>query len=542
MAINETFDVGNHSNLRGDDAPSQLSAAIVNIRAIDGANNNLTNPSFNATNTDFARITPAHFTDGVSGMEPGPNPRAISNIVVGQGDADVPDPSGYSGFMYAWGQFIDHDLDLEKGGTVDATIVGPDGTVIPLSRVSTDPNATPATAINTITGWLDGSMVYGSDSVTAASLRNANGTMKTSAGGNLPIVNGQFAAGDVRAQENPDLTALQTLFVREHNFQVHQLAQAHKDWTGDQLYAQARAIVGAEIANITYSEFLPHLLGSAAPGTYQGFNPNVDPRISEEFEGAAYRFGHSLVSGDIEAIDNNGNVTSSQALKDVFFEPPAAFAATGADGLLRHLASDTSNAMDARLIPDLRNFLNDPPAVTDLASINIQRGRDLGFGTLNQTRVALGLPAYTDFAQITDDQGTVDALRQAYGDVNAIDLWTGGLAEKRVDGGMLGQTFTDIVADQFERLRDGDRFYFENQGFDPPTLADIKSTTLSDIILRDTDTKAMQPDAFVGFDHEGLSLGQFKQAIATAFPQAVDSITVQTATPADELAKLATPI
>ena len=72
MAINETFDVGNHSNLRGDDAPSQLSAVTVNIRAIDGANNNPTNPSFNATNTDFARITPAHFTDGVSGMEPAP--------------------------------------------------------------------------------------------------------------------------------------------------------------------------------------------------------------------------------------------------------------------------------------------------------------------------------------------------------------------------------------------------------------------------------------------------------------------------------------
>ena len=133
---------------------------VTNLRTIDGSGDN---GAFNVTNTDFARITPAHFTDGVSGMEPGPNPRAISNIVVGQGDADVPDPSGYSGFMYAWGQFIDHDLDLEKGGTVDATIVGPDGTVIPLSRVSTDPNATPATAINTITGWLDGSMVYGSD-------------------------------------------------------------------------------------------------------------------------------------------------------------------------------------------------------------------------------------------------------------------------------------------------------------------------------------------------------------------------------------------
>ena len=66
MAINETFDVGNQSNLRGDDAPNQLPEATVNIRTIDGANNNLGNTSLNATNTDFARIGEAHFADGIS--------------------------------------------------------------------------------------------------------------------------------------------------------------------------------------------------------------------------------------------------------------------------------------------------------------------------------------------------------------------------------------------------------------------------------------------------------------------------------------------
>ena len=33
----------------------------------------------------------------------------------------------------------------------------------------------------------------------------------------------------------------------------------HPNWSGDQLYNHARAIVTAEIANITYSEFLPNL-------------------------------------------------------------------------------------------------------------------------------------------------------------------------------------------------------------------------------------------------------------------------------------------
>lgn len=98
-----------------------------------------------------------------------------------------------------------------------------------------------------------------------ASLRTYDGHMKVSAGDNLPIIETSqgpaFTAGDVRAQENPDLTALQTLFVREHNFQVDELHQEHPNWNGDKLYETAKAITTAEMVNITYNEFLPHLLG-----------------------------------------------------------------------------------------------------------------------------------------------------------------------------------------------------------------------------------------------------------------------------------------
>ena len=93
----------------------------------------------------------------------------------------------------------------------------------------------------------------------------------------------------------------------------------------------------------------------------------------------------------------------------------------------------------------------------DLAAINIQRGRDLGLQTLNGTREALGLPAYTSFGQITDDAATVAALRQAFGDVDAVDLWTGGLSEAPAPGAFVGPTFAAIIADQFAALRDGDR-------------------------------------------------------------------------------------
>jgi peroxidase len=314
-------------------------------------------------------------------------------------------------------------------------------------------------------------------------------------------------AGDVRAQENPDLTALQTLFVREHNYQVDQLHKEHPNWSGDRLYEMAKAITTAEMVNITYSEWLPHLLGKDAIEPYHGYDPTVDPRISEEFAGAAFRFGHSIVSDEISAISNLGAFTSEQTLAESFFEDMATFNATGADGLLRHLAGDLANPLDTHIVDGLRNLLVDPPDGMDLAAINIQRAHDLGLGTLNQTREALGLTPYTSFDQITSDPETAAALEQAYGSVDAIDLWTGGLAEDHVAGGVVGPTFGKIIADQFTALRDGDRYYFENQNFDKQTLNEIKDTTLSDLILRDTDTTAMQDDAFVATERHSGTLG-----------------------------------
>jgi heme peroxidase len=503
----------------------------LNFRTFDGSNNNLSNASYNVANSDFARIGDANFADGISSLIDGPNPRTISNVVVGQGDAAVANEEGLSGMMYAWGQFIDHDLDLAKSdGTthIDVPIPAgdpnfPDGSSISITRAIIDPATgkgtdQPATALNTITGWLDASMVYGSDAQTAASLRLPDGHMKTSAGQNLPIENGAFVAGDVRVAENPSLTALQTLFVREHNYQVDLLHQQHPHWTGDELYNQARAIVNAEIAHITYSEFLPHLLGPDALNAYKGYDPTVDPRITLDFAGAAFRFGHSIVSAGTERIDNSGAVTGSELeLKDTFFMSPQDFASDGgADGFLRHLASDASQAMDSRIVDDLRNFLFDPPVANDLAAINIERGRDLGLPTLNEERQALGLTPYSDFSQITTDQDTVAALREAFGSVDKVDLWTGGLSEAHADGVMIGPTFQAIIARQFEDLRDGDRFWYQAQGFDKDTLSKIENTTLSDIIERNTDTKIMQDDAFVFTVRHSGTLG----GVASEDPQA----------------------
>jgi peroxidase len=514
--------------------------APIEFRTIDGSGNNLADPGMNAAGVAMERSTPAHFADGVSVPLDGfPNPRDISNHVVA-GDSSN-NPQGLSGYIYAWGQFIDHDLDLMKGGGPDFSVHGPDGVTVPVARVADAPGTGPGTghpaaAVNNITGWVDGSMIYGSDAATADHLRahDGGGHLLTSAGNNLPIENGMFVAGDVRAQENPSLTALQTLFVREHNFQADKLHLTHPEWTDDQVYNMARAIVGGEIENITYNEFLPHVVGNKAIPKYHGYDSHVDASITEEFAGAAYRWGHSTVSEETSKLDNNRVEHDILALKDVFFQNPTDFISHGgADATLRHLSDDLAPAMDVHIVEDLRNFLADPPNAIDLAATNIQRQHDIGTGTLNETRTALGMKAYTSFGQITDDKATVDALQATFGSVDKIDLWTGGLAEKSAKGALLGETFGKIVADQFADLRDGDRFYFENQfANDKQTLKEIQKTTLADIILRDTDTTSafnLQKDVFISSDgSSGKGHGHHHDKVASSsvdlshLPQVVD--------------------
>ncbi|HQR42463.1 MAG TPA: peroxidase family protein, partial [Gemmatales bacterium] len=437
-------------------------------RPIDGVGNNLKNPTWGSTNTDFLRIAAAAYADSVSAPSGSsrPSARVVSNTIVAHPNEAVINNRFLSNMVYAWGQFIDHDIDLTDTASpkesfniavpTGDTSFDPAGTgtqVIPLSRSNYDTatgtsRANPRQQVNSITAYLDGSMVYGSDATTANSLRTfSGGQLKTSGDNLLPVdAAGNFVAGDVRVNENPELTSLQTLFMREHNRLAAQLALTNPSWTDEQLYQQARRLVIGEIQAITFNEFLPTLLGQNAVGAYRGYNPNVNVGITNEFATAAFRFGHSMLGDDIEFLDNNGvEIREAVELKDSFFNP-ALIKETNIDPLLKYLASDRAEEIDTKVVDSLRNFLFGEPGQggLDLASLNVQRGRDHGLADYNTVRAAYGLPKVTSFAQITSDPVVQQQLQTLYGNVNNIDLWVGGLAEKHTAGGSLGQTFTTI--------------------------------------------------------------------------------------------------
>jgi peroxidase len=493
----------------------QSVALLREFRPVGGVGNNKAHPGLNVVpGTPELHLAPLHFARGTrDGLIDGPNPRVISNVIAGGTgahgqNADSTD-SVASAWLYVFGQFVDHDLDLESNSPDGPPInipVPPDdpvfqgGTTINMTRDVRDPQQN--TIINTAAGYLDLSQLYGSSPDVAASLRNPDGTLKTSNSGKaLPVANGVFVTGDPRVMENPELVAVTTLFMREHNWWVRQLKGSHPTWTGDQLYDMARAITTAEYQNIVYNEYLPVLVGPVI-GPYPGYSPTVYPQVSQEFSTAAFRVGHSQVSDTQEGLDNRGNVVFSESLAQAFFNTPEEDEAHGIDALLRGVSADSSQATDVYTTDTLRNLLFAPlPGgnvdQVDLIAIDIQRERDAGLATLNQTRQAIGLPPYTSFGQLTSDRVLQKSFAAVYGSIDKVDLFMGGLAEAHARGATVGPTFQSIIASQFVALRSGDRFFWLNQGFDEATRGFVANTKLSDVLKRNTDTTTLQDNVFL---------------------------------------------
>ncbi|MGB0845905.1 MAG: peroxidase family protein, partial [Thiolinea sp.] len=500
------------------------------FRSFDGRNNNLIQPEMGATHIQLRRVLPADYGDGIWTMAgtSRPSPRAVSNAVAAQTTL-TPNPQRASDFLWQWGQFLDHDIDLTDG--VDP--VEPADISIPLGDEFFDPFGTgtqtmalnrsiydketgidsPRQQINEITAWIDASNVYGSDETRANALRTlaGDGKLKSSAGNLLPFntdglanAGGDspnlFLAGDVRANEQSGLTVMHTLFMREHNRLAEQIAQQNPELTGDEIYQKARQLVGAEMQAITYREYIPALLGENALREYQGYQDDVDASIMNSFSAAAYRYGHSALSPTMLRLDAAGNEIADGhlALRDAFFRPSRIIDEGGIAPILRGLSQQICQRVDNRLIDDVRNFLFGPPGSGgfDLAALNIQRGRDHGLPSYNEARVAMGLERAETFADVTSNRLTRNRLQSVYSSVNDIDMWIGGLSEDPVEGSHVGELFHTIMVEQFEALRDGDRYWYTL------TLTDeeqelIEGLTLAQIIRRNTQIgNELQADVF----------------------------------------------
>ena len=496
-----------------------------NTRSFDGKNNNLENPDWGSANTHLLRYGKPSYYGGKSELPNHcrPNPRIISNAVC-KTDGDKPNCRGLSDLVWAWGQFLDHEIDLSEGAEPEEErpITTPMDDEFPnrtihFNRTIYDTTTgtsvdNPRQQINQISSYIDATNVYGANATRAGAIRefDGSGKLKISDGNLLPFniagfpnahagpfaPDELFIAGDIRANEVTPLVCMHTLFMREHNRLCEDIVANEPELSGNDeaIYQKARRYVGALMQVITFEEFLPAILGPDAISPYNGYNDSVDAGINNLFSTACYRLGHSMLSSTIKPKG-----LEELQLRDMFFDPQRVID-NGIEPFLAGLANQVMQEIDTRVIEDVRSFLFGAPTdntMLDLAALNIQRGRDHGLPDYNQCRRDLGLKAKDCFHDITCDKKISRALEKVYDDISNIDPWVGSLAEDYHGEANVGELIYIVLKDQFERLRDGDRFWYENDAeLTSADITELKNTKLSDIILRNTSISDIQENVF----------------------------------------------
>lgn len=493
---------------------------------------------------------------------PLPNPRVVS--LAADPDADIPNQRNTLMLMQV-AQFVDHDLTLTGvtrfGNGSVVTCCDEEFQRNPTRRhhscmpIEIDPNdhfysqfgttclefvrsvpaprpkctLGPREQLNQLTAYMDASNIYGSTEEEAKSLRSfRDGRLASTVLNRVQLLPRQtdsteecneqgtdficFRAGDERVNEQLSLTAMHTLWMREHNRVAGELHRLNPGWKDEILYQETRRIVAAEFQHIVFNEFLPVLLGRKVMeqfdllltphGYSHSYDPELNAGIGNVFAAAAYRYGHTLVQGNIELIDEDGSITKRIPLATQFFNPAEIYAPGNLDRFYRGLITQPAQTYDRFVTEQLTNHLYEPLGQgfgMDLVALNIQRARDHGIPGYNAWREFCGMPRITDFAQLAEimTPESARAFAQVYKHPDDIDLFPAGVNEQSLPGATLGPTFACIVGEQFRRMKNGDRFWYENGGlessFNEVQLEELRKVSLARIICDNTNLRYAQP-------------------------------------------------
>lgn len=518
------------------------------FRSYGGTCNNLHHPRWGSYNQALRRsghrnLDPSFIPGTNDFPERGmPNPRVVSRRLFRQW-SPFKSIRGVTSMAVFWGQFIDHDIGLTPDSSktvfeenMDIDILDTDdplhskrGGKLEFSRsrgvLDGRPccgfgiaERVPRDPVNLQSSYIDASNVYGCNRERLYSLRLfENGKMQVGSKskngedflprnrvsdiGTLlenhgPSSDDQFVAGDVRANEQPMLIALHTLFMREHNRIATLLVDRFPCWKDEKVFQYSRKIIMSQIQQLTYQFFVPAILGTKhglAP--YRGYQENVDPSIATFFSTCAFRFGHSMVPETLALLESEKvpHAYNGTKLHSVFFRPSFT-SEIGIEPLLLGASHQIAESVDCQVVDSLQNELfKDMTGGADLISINIQRGRDHGIPKYNDAREMYGLKRKESISEVTKNETLQRILLSLYNSVSDIDSFVGGLAEDHMDDSELGELFHTALQDQFSRLRDGDRFFYKNiswplelNNFEPVEEISGDSLTLQKIIVRNS--------------------------------------------------------
>ena len=239
-----------------------------------------------------------------------------------------------------------------------------------LSAPSFDCKLGPRQQLNQVTHFLDGSAIYGSNQNTQNSLRTKSNSKKgelkataQSGSRDLPLQETRnvcrtsskcFKTGDVRSNQQPLLISLHTIWLREHNRIAKKLSTLNPNWNDEKVFQESRRIVIAELQHVTYTEFLPLIVGPDMMNDrdlnekplnqyYTGYDKEIKPHIRNGFMAAAYRFGHSMIRNDMKK--SSGTTSTRHTFKDVMLKSDLVYG-RGVSDLTRGMYQDPNYKAD----------------------------------------------------------------------------------------------------------------------------------------------------------------------------------------------------
>jgi len=501
-------------------------------RTYDGAMNDPAHPDMGRAGVRFGRNHPL----GVTTPEAmpklmTPNPRTVSTQLLNR-EKFIP-ATTLNVLAAAWIQFENHDwfshgdpsptdmidVPLPKGDKwggkkmqVRATVGDPD-----------DPGA--PTYVNTVTHWWDGSQIYGSTEERCRRLRTGEDGKMIVENDRLPneldpALDGIDATG---FSDNYwlGLSMLHTLFVKEHNSICDYLKGCYPTWGDERLFLTARLVNSALMAKIHTVEWTPGILATPALKTGMNANwygglpqwaqkllPRIDalegafgvvggeqehhaapfsiteefaavyrlhPLIPDEYEMRSHKTGALVAEEEFTNIQGRvtRNVVDRYGWSDVFYS--FGVANPGAVTLHNH----------PRALQNLTRVNGDR---VDIGTIDILRDRERGVPRYNDFRDKLRRGRVKKFEDLTENKKWVKEIRDVYeGDIDAVDLQVGLLAEKPPKGFGFSDTAFRIFILMASRRLKSDRFFtndYTPDVYTPEGIAWVEGSSMVDVLLR----------------------------------------------------------
>ncbi|RKO93538.1 heme peroxidase, partial [Blyttiomyces helicus] len=400
---------------------ASLSTLITEKQAFDGWGNNVVNPSWGAARWPYTRLTVPDYdgndTDLTLALR---STTETANISIPTGDATL-DP-------YSFGNVT-----------------------IPLFRTNaTSIYVDPRTGTNTreylnqFTSTLDASGLYGNDDNYAAIMIGERGMLKSwfhPVAGELPLVDnstGIFTLG------GPYILCVPTMLLREHNRRARQYAITNPNWTDAQIFNRARRMVISIMQKITLERYYPMILGELPPA-YAGYDPNVDPTIDLFWSNVAQRYGHSSLNQVLLRYDEDGqpSIYGHVRLHDAMDVPTVRYILeTGIEPFLRGFAMQPENMVDSRIVQEILQGLPD----------------------YNTVRRQFNMSEISTWSDLTPDTQIQGILASLYPNISRLDAFIGAMIEPHEGNAIVGPLIAASIKDQLLRIRDGDRFWWENPG------------------------------------------------------------------------------